>query len=130
MNHLTQGSVVYGMRSEKYPEVASYAIIISARCDIANDKIEKLYYLSAVNVRDWFCTEYGFKTAYGDTIKNKKAKFKQEIQQLDLNGDLIFELQYEQVMTIFESVEITEKKYNSLIKSYSETRNSFVRRIF
>lgn len=95
MNHLTQGTVVYGMRSDKYPEIASYAIIISARCDIANDKIDKLYYLSAVNVRDWFCTGHGFKTAYGETIKNMKKTFKSEIQQYDLNEDLIFELQYD-----------------------------------
>ena len=39
MNYIDQGTVIYGMRSEKYPEKMCYAIIISARCDIANDKV-------------------------------------------------------------------------------------------
>ena len=49
MNYINQGTVLYGMRSEKYPEKMCYAVIISARCDIANNKITKLYYLIAVN---------------------------------------------------------------------------------
>ena len=75
MDHITQGTVIYGLRSDKYPEVACYAVIISARCDIANDKIDKLYYLTAVNVRDWFCTECGFKETYGKFIADKRRNF-------------------------------------------------------
>ena len=44
MKDITQGTIISGLRSSKY-KIETYGIIISARCDIANDKINKIYYL-------------------------------------------------------------------------------------
>ena len=122
MDHITQGTVIYGLRSDKYPEVACYAVIISARCDIANDKIDKLYYLTAVNVRDWFCTECGFKETYGKFIADKRRNFINLAEQNNLNGDVLLGLQPEQVMTIFQCTIEKKSRMEQMIKAYNDVR--------
>lgn len=123
MNDVTQGTVIYGIRSEKYPEIMSYAIIISARCDIANNKISKLYYLSAVNVKEWFCTKHGFSETYKEKIGNCKNALKQKFDKYSLNVDLMLSLNKSQVMQILCKNEPSEKKLSKLINEYEKVYN-------
>ena len=51
MKKVTQGTLIYGMRSSKYPGVMTYGIIISAACDLAQDKIDKVFYLTAIGIQ-------------------------------------------------------------------------------
>lgn len=39
MDELDQGSVLYGLRSDRYPGIPCYGIVITASCDIANSKV-------------------------------------------------------------------------------------------
>lgn len=64
MDELDQGSVLYGLRSDRYPGIPCYGIVITASCDIANSKVSKIYCLIGVDAKQWFCTEYGFRQAY------------------------------------------------------------------
>ena len=105
MNYIDQGTVIYGMRSEKYPEKMCYAIIISARCDISNDKISKLYYLTAVNAREWFCTENGFNEVYSKVLEDKKKNFKNSNKKYNINFDLLLTMPYETAVIVLEKNE-------------------------
>ena len=120
MNYIDQGTVIYGMRSEKYPEKMCYAIIISARCDIANDKISKLYYLTAVNAREWFCTENGFNEVYSKVLEDKKKNFKNSNKKYKINFDLLLTMPYETAVIVLEKNEKNEKKRANLIGSFTE----------
>lgn len=42
MDELDQGSVLYGLRSDRYPGIPCYGIVITASCDIANSKVSKI----------------------------------------------------------------------------------------
>lgn len=64
MDELDQGSVLYGLRSDRYPGIPCYGIVITASCDIANSKVSKIYCLIGVDAKQWFCTEYGYRQAY------------------------------------------------------------------
>ena len=86
MDLIEQGNVYYGFRSDKYPEVCCYAVIISARCDIANNKISKLYYLTAVDAKDWFCTKAGFDLVYAAAIKEN---LKNQLSNFEINIDIL-----------------------------------------
>lgn len=70
-----QGTLIYGLRSEKYPEQACYGIVISARCDIANCKIRRLYYLIAVDAEEWFISEAGFEIVIKDVLNGARNSF-------------------------------------------------------
>lgn len=74
---LDQGTIIQGIRSERYADTPCFGIIISARCDIANEKIHKLYYLVGVEAQVWFATNYGFSVLF----KTKKEKAENELSQ-------------------------------------------------
>ena len=42
MSSITQGTVVSGIRSKKYDRINCYAIVINARCDLAQNKANKI----------------------------------------------------------------------------------------
>ena len=56
---ITQGSIITGVRSAQYQGESCCAVVITARCDLANCKIDKVYYLIALPIDDWFFSETG-----------------------------------------------------------------------
>ena len=50
---ITQGSIITNIRSLKYPNFPCLGIVISARCDFAQDKIQNFYLLSALPIKLW-----------------------------------------------------------------------------
>ena len=97
MDLIEQGNVYYGFRSDKYPEVCCYAVIISARCDIANNKISKLYYLTAVDAKDWFCTKAGFDLVYAAAIKEN---LKNQLSNFEINIDILLKFPEEVALKV------------------------------
>lgn len=89
---IDQGTVIYGIRSTKYPTIPCYGVIITARCDIAQRKVPKYYFLVAVDASDWFCTEHGYELVYSGTIKNLKNDINCKANELDLNGEVLISL--------------------------------------
>lgn len=86
---IDQGTVIYGIRSSKYPTIPCYGVIITARCDIAQKKVPKYYYLIAVDASEWFCSEYGYNFTYRSTIRSYKTNIDTKAKELDLNGDVL-----------------------------------------
>ena len=89
LKHVDQGTIYYGFRSEKYPEVPCYSVIISARCDIANEKISKLYYLTAVDAHEWFCTANGFFCAFDSHIASCRQNLKEKVESYGINTEVL-----------------------------------------
>lgn len=52
-----QGTIIHRLRLEQYPNKECSAIIITAECDIAQCKVSKFYYLTAMDVRTWVGTD-------------------------------------------------------------------------
>lgn len=53
---ITQGSIINNIRSPKYPGVKCYGIIIAARCDLAQGKIDCVHTISALTLSSWLQT--------------------------------------------------------------------------
>ncbi len=45
---LTQGTVFSGLRSNKYSGENCYGVVITAQCDLANKKVDKVFFLTAL----------------------------------------------------------------------------------
>ena len=88
-DHISQGTVIYGIRSTKYPEISCYAVIISARCDIANRKISKVYYLTAAVASEWCCTKNGFDQIYEDKRKQDKRNMRDRLGKHQINLEVL-----------------------------------------
>lgn len=86
---LTQGSILYGIRSKKYSSCRCYGIIISARCDVAYCKVPKFYFLVAVDAKEWFSTEVGYREAYTEKVKLLRKQLDDLSDVHQLNADTL-----------------------------------------
>lgn len=114
-----QGTLIYGLRSEKYPEQACYGIVISARCDIANCKIRRLYYLIAVDAEEWFISEAGFEIVIKDVLNGARNSFCVEAKKNGLDGATLLSFDIEQVRTVIYS-ELKGNKAEQLMDKYKQ----------
>ncbi len=87
MYNLTQGTIISGLRSRKYPGTVCNGIVISARCDLANCKIHNVYYLIAIPVDDWLVSDDGFLTALSTRINNLENTIETKIQNESLDWE-------------------------------------------
>lgn len=121
MQTVDQGTVIYGVRSEKYPEQACYGIVISARCDIANCKVRRLYYLIAVEAKEWLLSDAGFEMATRDVLNNARNAFLSGAKDNELNGDDLLSFDEDRVHTVIYS-ESKGKAADALWKKYLQYR--------
>lgn len=77
---LTHGYIFSGARADSYDDCVVNGLIITARCDIANEKARLFNYLPLVTFRDWWqrdgrilLAERSIKDAYG-TMRNLLAQ--------------------------------------------------------
>jgi len=103
---IDQGTVIYGVRSSKYPTIPCYAVIITARCDIAQKKVPKYYFLVAVDASDWFCTEHGYNIVYREIIQNLRNGISSMASEIDLNGDVLISLSRSDLETVISQKRI------------------------
>ena len=89
MREVTQGTLIYGMRSAKYSGVMTYGIIISAACDLAQDKIEKAFYLSAIPLKEWLCSDEGFRLVTANPASSYKNNLLKGLESYDLSWEVI-----------------------------------------
>lgn len=122
MLNLDQGTIIYGLRSQKYPDSHCYGIIVTASCDIANDKVSKFYYLLGIDASEWICSEIGYQQAYAEKIHNLCSKFSQEAEKHSLSADLLLNFSEEEVEQIILS-EIDKKgQQDSFREMYNQMR--------
>lgn len=120
MEGFDQGTILYGIRSERYPGVNCYAVIISASCDIANQKVEKIYYLVGVKAQEWFSTKYAYTQVYNEKLKSLFKKFNDDFKKHSLNAELIQQFSADEVKLIIEQQNVDIKIKKQLLEIYNE----------
>lgn len=101
-NSLDQGTVIYGIKSDKYPAFPCYGIIITARCDIAQNKVPKYHYLVAVDASSWFSSKHGYQLVYSKTIADKMKTVCDKATALELDGQTLLSTSTEQLEIILQ----------------------------
>lgn len=96
---LTQGSIISDIRSDKYANTRCKGIIISARCDFAQDKIKQFHYLSAMNIEDWIYEELYY-TIISECIKNEKGNIKKFAEKYALDFNTLDEFGFERIKKV------------------------------
>lgn len=119
MKSIDQGTILYGFCSKKYPEVPNYAVIISARCDIANKKISKLYYLTAIDAHQWFCTSHGFQCAMNQYISSCRSSLESLIGKYGLNVGLLESFNKADGLSVINE-KVTGKDLKKAVDKYEE----------
>lgn len=123
MRTFDQGTIIYGVRSEKYLDIPCRAIIITASCDVANCKVPKFYYIVAVDIQKWLLSDVGYTEVYKGKANGVKKNLINRLTKysLDVNTLIQFDEGARQ-NTIQTYVENTKKQDDLLseIISYRE----------
>lgn len=122
MNQFDQGTILYGVRSNKYPGTRCYGIIISASCDIAQEKVQKLYYLIAVDAKDWFQTNYAYLLVYAGKIKAEKNKFAETVKTSKLDASYLQDFSRQELISILKSEVPNEKSRAKIVNAYDKLK--------
>lgn len=121
---IDQGTIIYGIRSKKYSTTPCYGIIITARCDIAQRKVPKYYYLVAVDVVSWFKSAHGYEQAYRNYITQKLEDVVKRANKVELDGNTLAKMDDPELNIILDnslSLHPENKKYiDSLRKALNE----------
>lgn len=105
-DQITQGTIINGIRSERYPNIPCYGVIISARCDIANCKIPKIHLLSALSVGQWI-EEVGIRLAFEEILKIKRNELKKWAENHNINFSILDSFS---IQEINKNIAVAEKK--------------------
>lgn len=115
----TQGSVLEGLRSDRYPGKKCTGVIITARCDIEQCKVSKFYYLTAMDVRTWLDSEgllfaaerkqiSKFRTLihdFGDRVPGLKDHQNASFIDIDKVTDAVSTLPHDQTKKVLERLD-------------------------
>lgn len=119
MYSLTQGTIITGIRSDKYLDTRCHGIVISARCDLENCKISKIYYLIAIPSDDWLLSNEGFDVV----LSQRRNELENTVQTILSNNRLdwptLKNFSIEDFSTVIRDAEVGIKKgANKVIDSF------------
>lgn len=96
MKDVTQGTLIYGMRSTKYPGVVTYGVLISAACDLEQEKIDKVFYLTAIPLDHWLYSNKGYQVVTAGLVKSCKKSLADCVEKHELSWDVVQTLSQEE----------------------------------
>lgn len=114
MSSITQGTVISGVRSEKYKGINCCAIVINARCDLAQGKTNKIYYLIAMPLEEWMFSSIGIPTICNNKINELNKKIEQKTENEGLSWEDLREFSTVDFDRVIESTSLTEKEKISI----------------
>lgn len=110
MYSLTQGTIITGVRSDKYSNIRCNGVVISARCDLANCKISKIYYLIAVPSDDWLLSDEGFNNVLSQRQNDLEDKLQTKLGGSGLDWSTLKSFSVEEFSTVIHDQEVGLKK--------------------
>lgn len=105
----TQGTIIEDIRSEKYKGVRCKGVVITARCDIANQKVYNIHYLSALEMKDWLK-----EVLVPEILKEKRddvlSSIKQFAKTYRLDYKTLIDMGYDTALQVMESTATKAKE--------------------
>ena len=111
---LTQGLVLYGIRSVYYNSPC-YGIVITARCDLAQSKVDTVHYLTAVSLNDWILTDC-LKMVTNEIVKESQRALTKWMEEKSLNPKLIKTLGPQNLRVILEEYESDRNRKRQILR--------------
>ena len=122
----TQGTVFSCAYAEDYPDVSVYGLVITARCDAAQDKTPIFSYIPTVSLRDWMLCDGG-NIAMDRVSADCKGNLRKALKDAELSESL---LETKTVDEIYEShfrARESEKVWGPRCVKIRTTMDTYVR---
>lgn len=120
MSNIDQGTIIYGMRSDKYSDTCCFGVMISASCDIANRKLQKYYLLTGIEVLEWISSNEGFCEVFKSELATRSKKLYDVAEKSSLNADVLLKRTRDEVSTILADNNISLKTQSEILQRYDE----------
>lgn len=124
MEKLTQGSIITSIRNKKYNGIECMGIVISARCDLVSgrEKVDKVYYLTALEINDWLLSNIGWKTLTKNKVQSLSCDLNKKLEKysLDWNTMKYFSSAEFQLVIADPDNNISKSNQLSLQKDYDQ----------
>lgn len=116
MNQITQGTLIRGVRFAKYPDISCSGVVITARCDLANTKTEKIFYICAVPLSEWIFSHEGIRIVFSSKINDISNKLNSVCSKygLDYEALLSFSKDEREVVIQDKDLNIIESDRNTI----------------
>ena len=124
MSSITQGTVVSGIRSKKYDRINCYAIVINARCDLAQNKANKIYYLIAMSLKEWMFSQIGFSATFNSKINDLGKRVKQKTESEGLSWEDLQDFSPVDFNKVIDSTSLKGKEKESVYCNKSNIYNT------
>ena len=121
---ITQGTIITGCVSQRYIGCDVYGCIITARCDLANEKVDSVHYLPIISYEDWLKREI-FEDFKNEWISNRKKKVIQKLKEHNFPEDFIDRnLTREGLLASISANFKNKKDTDAFIKVYDEWQSA------
>ncbi len=117
----TQGTTIEYVRSAKYPSIKCEGIVISARCDLAQEKISQFHCLSAMNIDKWIY-EVLFENVIYERKNSISGNIKKYCEQKNLDYGTLYGMAVDSVRQILMK-SASQKEQKSIQKIIDEINN-------
>ena len=107
----TQGTIIEDIRSKKYPGIRCKGVVISARCDLEQDKIRQFHCLTALSMDDWIF-EVLFKVIVREMENNNFGKIRNYAENKGLDFDTILEIGVDRAEEVLRKSATNKEKNN------------------
>lgn len=112
---ITQGTIFSGAKSTLYPNKEVMGIVITPRCDIAQQKVDVYYYLPVVSFEDWKHIE--LPALYlSKLVAEHDGKLRKELIANGISDSIVNRFSIQTIKEIIKDKQVSNKNLNSLIK--------------
>jgi len=115
----TQGSIIEDVRSIKYEGIRCKGIVITARCDLAQNKVPQFHCLIGMTIEDWVY-EVLYHAVLKEKLKDLLNKIEEYCKRKDLNFQILMELDHEKATEIMEKSAEKKDKIESIVTEWDE----------
>lgn len=112
---LTQGTIFTCALTENYLDCDAYGLIITARCDVANEKTPLFNYVPVISYRDWMSRD-GVSIVASRALANATGEIKRSIKSAGLAESIFDTLSQDSILRLIEEEDTTKDRKSRVKK--------------
>jgi hypothetical protein len=109
LGHLNQGSIFSCAKAERYSNCVVYGLVLTARCDLEQDKYNVLNYAPAVSLRDWLKVD-GYELVLSRASADLASRTASALKTIDLPASILNSQTPASILETYIRAENADKK--------------------
>lgn len=117
LGQLNQGSIFTCARAGRYPAAEVHGVVLTARCDLEQDKFNVLNYVPAVRLTDWLKVD-GFEILISRVASDLESRIDSALKSIDLPKSIMNSQTPKSILDQYITPRLTDKKIKSAEKKF------------